>query len=65
MKLTVSRKARYKPTRLDELYGELDALLDDFCLPKSFYVSKEWTYYVINRMRLLDEINKEEGISKS
>lgn len=62
MKLTVKRKARYKPTELDKLYGELDELLEDYCLPKTFYLDSEWVTYVIKRRKLLDLIDSQENL---
>lgn len=37
---------------------ELEELLDDYALPKVFYTSSEWTYFVIRRRELLDMIRK-------
>lgn len=63
MKLTVTRKPRYKPTELDGLYKELDTLLDDYALPKCFYTNREWVRYIKERRKLLDLISDKENLS--
>lgn len=43
---------------LEQLQLELEELDFEYCLPKYFYLDREWLVYTFKRLKLISSINK-------